>query len=75
MVQRSFLHLPYYGHQEFTNSWMSPPRSPFFEDELEDNIGGPAYPHKSKFTREVRQKMTNDDSVDYYNEWVMSNLG
>ena len=67
----SYLQLPY---QEIKNSWLPPSRSPFFADEEEDIPESPRHLPRLKFTREVRER-AKDNSIDYYNEWVMSNVG
>ena len=67
----SYLQLPY---QEIKNSWVPPSRSPFFADEEEDIPESPRHLPRLKFTREVMEK-AKDTSIDYYNEWVMSNVG
>ena len=54
---------------------MNPPPSPFYEtDDAEDDLVSDKE-NKKVFTREVRKVARDEDEVDYYNEWIMSNVG
>ena len=74
-VFSTFNPLAYLGQQEIGNSWKEPPHSPFFEEDQDENEKTHEKEIKQKFAREVQKKKINSDSVKYYNDWVMSNLG
>ena len=72
--------LPYqaYGHPLHRDHI---PPSPFFKhfedtfgDDNEDDDDG-AGDEYEKYTREVKKDVKNDAVVDYYNQWIMSNVG
>ena len=55
-----------------------PPPSPFFamdypEDEEDDLISDEG--DKKMFTREVKKDVKDEPEADYYNQWIMSNVG
>ena len=40
------------------------------EDDLVSDMNS-----KKMFIREVKKNVKNEEEVDYYNEWIMSNVG
>ena len=54
--------------------WMQAPPSPFFETEGRDD-SNPVNNSQQKFTREARKVDDPEDPEEYYNEWIMSNVG
>ena len=61
--QKQFLDVP--------SEWRQAPPSPFLEI-ADSNAAGE---NDQKFTREVRTVEDHEDPEDYYNEWIMSNIG
>ena len=61
------------------------PPSPFFDDQdvphstylirMENDDGNGGDEERKKFTREVKKDLEDDAGVDYYNQWIMSNVG
>ena len=56
------------------SQWRRAPPSPFFQAESRDDSYQVNNSHQ-KFTREARNVDDPEDPEDYYNEWIMSNLG
>ena len=50
------------------------PPSPFFKHSAH-TFGDDDYEEYEKFTREVKKDVKNNAVVDYYNQWIMSNVG
>ena len=57
---------------------MHPPPSPFFPPKEFDKLDPliEEKPERRMFTREVRNpQQQSDGAEDYYNDWIMSNVG
>ena len=64
-----------YPHMLFNPSeYKEAPPSPFFQTGITDGSHSPNQSDQ-KFTREARKVEQPEDPEDYYNEWIMSNLG
>ena len=64
-----------YGHPIHLDSI---PPSPFFKHSahtFDDNDDDDDDEEYQKFTREVKKDVKNNAVVDYYNQWIMSNVG
>ena len=56
------------------SQWRQAPPSPFLETESRDD-SYPVNNSQQKFTREARKVDDPEDPEEYYNEWIMSNVG
>ena len=57
-----------------TFQWRQAPPSPFFEESnTSSEVGGIA--DNQKFTRELRKSQEIEDPEEYYNDWILSNVG
>ena len=56
------------------SQWRKAPPSPFFETEDTD-YNDTVNNNGQQFTREARTVEEHEDPEDYYNDWIMSNLG
>ena len=68
----SIIHLPFYP---VVNQVMNPPPSPFYaRDAAEDDLINDEE-SREMLTREVKKDVKDEAEVDYYNQWIMSNVG
>ena len=51
------------------------PPSPFFKHSAHTFVDDNDDEEYQKFTREVKKDVKNNAVVDYYNQWIMSNVG
>ena len=57
------------------NQVLNPPPSPFYvSDAAEDDLIMDAE-SSEMLTREVKKDLKDEAEVDYYNQWIMSNVG
>jgi hypothetical protein len=56
------------------SQWRQAPPSPFFDTESRDD-SYPVSNSQQKFIREARKVDDLADPEEYYNEWIMSNVG
>ena len=68
----SFIHLPLYP---VVNQVLNPPPSPFYvRDAAEDDLINDEE-NSEMLTREVKKNEKDEAEADYYNQWIMSNVG
>ena len=72
MKRSSIYHLPFYP---VVNQVLNPPPSPFHvRDAAEDDLINDEE-SSEMLTREVKKDVKEEAEVDYYNQWIMTNVG
>ena len=78
MKRSSTIHHPYHGYQLlplYVQGNSAPPPSPFWHIEEADDDFIRDREMEKQFTREVKKDLKSDAEVEYYNDWIMSNVG
>ena len=68
----SIIHLPLYP---VVNQMQNPPPSPFYVRDAPEDDRINDEESSEMLTREVKKDMKDEAEVDYYNQWIMSNVG
>ena len=68
----SIVHLPLYP---VVNHVLNPPPSPFYVRDAPEDDRINDEESSEMLTREVKKDMKDEAEVDYYNQWIMSNVG